>query len=65
MEPQYDAQDMAIAYLAEQNHALKKEREQLLAFVKEIADLSIFGVDHAQEMDLIFRARTLTGQPEF
>ena len=65
MEPQYDAQDMAIAYLADENHALEKEREQLLEFVKEVAGLSLLIADSDREFKLIQRARTLVGRPEF
>jgi hypothetical protein len=38
MEPQYDAQDVAIHDLATQNRALKEQRDELLAVAKEVLD---------------------------
>ena len=40
-------------------------RQQLLDFVKEVAELSLLVADNDREFKLIQRARTLVGQPEF
>lgn len=39
LEPQYDAQDMAIHDLATQNRVLKEQRDELLAALRELVDL--------------------------
>jgi len=42
-----------------------RQRDELLAFVRQVAELSILLVDHDKEITLIQRARALVGQPEF
>ena len=51
--------------LLKQRDEIAVSRDELFKFVEQIAGLSLLIADNVREFELIQRARTLVGQPEF